>query len=190
MTDETNTTPNEAQEPEEEIQETPTEEVAEEIVENKKEKPAEEVVEDETTAEGEIPPTIESSDISGGKKPAKNKEKKPTKKSIRQKGGKKTPKEDEEGEGEKKSFGKILEEDTERDTNRQWYVIHTYSGYEDQVADSLKQRIETLDMKDKIFDVVVPKEKQIEIRGGKRKKVEKKIFPGYILVKMVLDDND
>lgn len=92
--------------------------------------------------------------------------------------------------GDKKaSFGKVLTEDRERDTNPQWYVIHTYSGYEDQVAESLKQRIETLDMKDKIFDVVVPKEKQIEIKSGKRKKVEKKIFPGYILVKMVMTKN-
>ncbi len=91
---------------------------------------------------------------------------------------------------EKKAFkGKIFEEDKEREENKQWYVIHTYSGYEDQVADSLRQRIETLDMKDKIFDVVVPKEKQIEIRGGKRKKIEKKIFPGYILVSMILTKN-
>jgi transcriptional antiterminator NusG len=89
----------------------------------------------------------------------------------------------------KTSFGKILTEDKERDTNPQWYVIHTYSGYEDQVAESLKQRVETLDMKDKIFDIIVPKEKQIEIKGGKRKKVEKKIFPGYILVKMVMTKN-
>ncbi len=90
---------------------------------------------------------------------------------------------------EKKSFGKILEEDKERDTHRQWYVIHTYSGYEDQVADSLRHRIDTLDMKDKIFDVVVPKEKQIEIRAGKRRKVEKKIFPGYILINMIMTKN-
>jgi len=95
----------------------------------------------------------------------------------------------EEKEAKKTSFGKILTEDKERDANPQWYVIHTYSGYEDQVAESLKQRIETLDMKDKIFDIVVPKEKQIEIKGGKRKKVEKKIFPGYILVKMVMTKN-
>lgn len=95
----------------------------------------------------------------------------------------------EETETKKTSFGKILTEDKERDSNPQWYVIHTYSGYEDQVAESLKQRVETLDMKDKIFDIVVPKEKQIEIKGGKRKKVEKKIFPGYILVKMVMTKN-
>lgn len=71
---------------------------------------------------------------------------------------------------------------------RNWYVIHTYSGYEEQVADSLKQRIESLNMQDKIFDVIVPKEKQIEIKNGKRRTVEKRIFPGYVLVDMIVDD--
>lgn len=66
----------------------------------------------------------------------------------------------------------------------QWYVLHTYSGYEDAVAESLKQRISSLDMQDKIFDVLVPKENQIEIKNGKRKIVEKKMFPGYVLVNM------
>lgn len=70
----------------------------------------------------------------------------------------------------------------------QWYVLHTYSGYEDAVADSLRQRIESLDMKDKIFHVLVPKEKQIEIKNGKRRTVEKKIFPGYVLVKMIVTE--
>ncbi|MFH0912181.1 MAG: transcription termination/antitermination protein NusG [Patescibacteria group bacterium] len=69
-----------------------------------------------------------------------------------------------------------------------WYVLHTYSGYEDAVADSLRQRIESLDMKDNIFHVLVPKEKQIEIKNGKRKTVEKKIFPGYVLVKMMVTE--
>ncbi len=73
-------------------------------------------------------------------------------------------------------------------TPGQWYVLHTYSGYEDAVAESLYQRIESLDMKDKIFHVLVPKEKQIEIKNGKRKTVEKKIFPGYVLVKMVVTE--
>lgn len=66
----------------------------------------------------------------------------------------------------------------------QWYVLHTYSGYEDAVSESLKQRISSLDMQDKIFDVLVPKENQIEIKNGKRKIVEKKMFPGYVLVNM------
>ncbi len=69
-------------------------------------------------------------------------------------------------------------------TDKPWYVIHTYSGYEDRVAENLKQRIETMDMADKIFDVIVPKENQIEIKNGKRKIVERRIFPGYVLVQM------
>lgn len=97
--------------------------------------------------------------------------------------------EESDEEKEKKSFGKILEKDKDRNTHRQWYVVHTYSGYEDQVAEAMRHRIETLDMKDKIFDIIVPKEKQIEIRGGKRRKVEKKIFPGYILVNMIMTKN-
>jgi len=71
---------------------------------------------------------------------------------------------------------------------RRWYVIHTYSGYEDRVAEELKQRIKTMDMGDKIFDVMVPKEKQIVIKNGRRRIVEKKIFPGYILVEMIVTD--
>ena len=72
---------------------------------------------------------------------------------------------------------------------RNWYVIHTYSGYEEQVADSIRQRAESLGMKDKVFDVIVPKEKQIEIKNGKRKVVEKRIFPGYVLVDMIVTDD-
>lgn len=70
-----------------------------------------------------------------------------------------------------------------------WYVIHTYSGYEDQVADSLRQRIESLGMQEKIFNVIVPKEKQIEIKNGKRRTVEKRIFPGYVMVEMIVTDD-
>lgn len=71
---------------------------------------------------------------------------------------------------------------------RHWYVVQTYSGYEEKVAENLKQRVENLGLADKIFDVVVPKEKTIEIKNGKRKTVEKKIFPGYILVDMIVTD--
>jgi transcriptional antiterminator NusG len=74
------------------------------------------------------------------------------------------------------------------DSSRQWYAIHTYSGYEEKVADNIRQRINAVDMADKIFDVMVPKEKQIEIKNGKRKVVEKKIFQGYVLVEMKLTD--
>lgn len=72
---------------------------------------------------------------------------------------------------------------------RNWYVIHTYSGYEDQVAQNLRQRIDSLDMADKIFDVMVPIEKQIEIKNGKRRTIERKIFPGYVMVDMVVTDD-
>ena len=71
---------------------------------------------------------------------------------------------------------------------RQWYVIHTYSGYEDAVSKSLKQRIESLGMEDRIFNVLVPKEKKIKIKGGKRKVTEEKIYPGYVLVEMIVTD--
>ena len=74
------------------------------------------------------------------------------------------------------------------DSARKWYAIHTYSGYEEKVADSIRQRINGVDMADKIFDVIVPKEKQIEIKNGKRKVVEKRIFQGYVLVEMKLTD--
>lgn len=71
---------------------------------------------------------------------------------------------------------------------RNWYVIHTYSGYEDAVAKNLKQRIESLGMEDKIFNVIVPKEKKIKIKNGKRKTIEEKIYPGYVLVEMEVTD--
>jgi len=72
---------------------------------------------------------------------------------------------------------------------RNWYVIHTYAGYEDQVAQNLRQRIDSLNMQEKIFDVLVPTEKQIEIKNGKRRTVERKIFPGYVMVDMVVTDD-
>src|SRR5680860_493470 len=75
------------------------------------------------------------------------------------------------------------------DSSRQWYAIHTYSGYEDKVADSIRQRINAVDMADKIFDVMIPKEKQIEIKNGKRKVVEKRIFQGYVLVQMKMTED-
>lgn len=72
---------------------------------------------------------------------------------------------------------------------KHWYVIHTYSGYEDAVAKNLKQRIESLGMEDKIFDVLVPKEKKIKLKGGKREIIEEKIYPGYVLVEMIVTDD-
>jgi len=72
---------------------------------------------------------------------------------------------------------------------KHWYVLHTYSGYEDSVAFNLKQRIDSMDMQDKIFNVIVPKEKKIKIRDGKRVTVEEKIYPGYVLVEMIVTDD-
>ena len=70
-----------------------------------------------------------------------------------------------------------------------WYAIHTYSGYEDNVARNLKQRVESLGFEDKIFSILVPKEKKIKIKGGKREMVEEKIYPGYVLVEMTVSDD-
>src|SRR3990167_1199385 len=74
-------------------------------------------------------------------------------------------------------------------TERNWYAIHTYAGYENAVARNLKQRIESLGMEDKIFSVVVPTEKKIKIKGGKRVMEEEKIYPGYVLVDMTVTDD-
>jgi transcriptional antiterminator NusG len=72
---------------------------------------------------------------------------------------------------------------------RAWYVIHCYSGYEAKVRHNLEQRIETMQMQDQIFQVVVPTEDEIEVRDGKRRVVERRVFPGYILVQMLLSDD-
>jgi len=96
--------------------------------------------------------------------------------------------EPEEEEAAEKAVAAVPANVFDDGTPGHWYVLHTYSGYEDAVAESLKQRIESLDMKDKIFHILVPKEKQIEIKNGKRRTVEKKIFPGYVLVKMVVTE--
>jgi len=72
---------------------------------------------------------------------------------------------------------------------RSWYAIHTYAGYENAVARNLKQRIESLGMEDKIFNVIVPTEKKIKVKGGKRVEEEEKIYPGYVLVEMIVTDD-
>ena len=72
---------------------------------------------------------------------------------------------------------------------RQWYAIHTYSGYEDAVARNLRQRIESFSMKDKIFNVVVPTEKKIKIKNGRRTEAREKISPGYVMVDMIATDD-
>lgn len=73
-------------------------------------------------------------------------------------------------------------------TSRHWYAIHTYAGYENAVVRNLKQRIESLGMHNKIFQVLVPTERKIKIKGGKRVEEEEKVYPGYVLVDMVVDD--
>src|SRR3954471_3355201 len=75
------------------------------------------------------------------------------------------------------------------DTERNWYAIHTYAGYENAVARNLKQRIESLGMEDKIFNVLIPTEKKIKVKAGKRIEEEEKIYPGYILVDMIVTDD-
>src|SRR3954468_19165357 len=72
---------------------------------------------------------------------------------------------------------------------RNWYAIHTYAGYENAVARNLKQRIESLGMEDRIFAVIVPTEKKIKVKGGKRVEEEEKIYPGYVLVDMIVTDD-
>ena len=72
---------------------------------------------------------------------------------------------------------------------RNWYVVHTYAGYENAVMRNLKQRIESLGMEDKIFNVIVPTEKKVKIKDGKRVEEEEKIYPGYILVDMIVTDD-
>lgn len=74
------------------------------------------------------------------------------------------------------------------DGERHWYAIHTYSGYENAVARNLKQRIDSLGMESKIFDVVVPTEKKVRVKGGKRVTEEEKMYPGYVLVDMIVND--
>ena len=71
---------------------------------------------------------------------------------------------------------------------KEWYVIHTYSGYEDRVKTNLEHRIESMDVGDKIFQVVVPTEDEMEIKDGQRRTVARKIFPGYIMVEMIMDE--
>ena len=82
---------------------------------------------------------------------------------------------------------KEKKEETEQQKN--WYVLHTYSGYEDAVAKALKQRVESLGVEDKIFNVLVPKEKKIKIKAGKRRVIEEKIYPGYVLVEMIVTND-
>src|SRR5688572_21100966 len=82
-----------------------------------------------------------------------------------------------------------LETESEHDDGRRWYVVHCYSGYENKVRHAIEQRTETMGMEDKIFETIVPTEEQMEIKDGKRKVVERRVFPGYILVQMIMDED-
>ena len=80
------------------------------------------------------------------------------------------------------------QEPVEKDDGREWFVIHCYSGYENKVRHNLEQRIETMGMKDMIFDVVIPTQEEIEVKEGKRRSIERHVFPGYVLVNLILTE--
>ena len=84
---------------------------------------------------------------------------------------------------------RAAEQGESREDGRGWYVLHTYSGYEDNVARNLRQRIESMGMEDKIFQVVVPREKKIRVKNGKRRTIEERLFPGYVLVEMIVTED-
>lgn len=94
---------------------------------------------------------------------------------------------DERGTGKKKIPGHIVINKVD-DPNAKWYVVHTTSGYEARVAETLRQRVETMRLEDKVYELLVPTQDRVIIRGGKKATVKEKIFPGYMLVKMFLDD--
>lgn len=75
------------------------------------------------------------------------------------------------------------------ENNKKWYVIHTYSGYEERVRRNLEQRVKSMDAADKVFQVVIPTEKEIELREGQKRQIDQKVFPGYILVQMNMDEH-
>jgi len=77
---------------------------------------------------------------------------------------------------------------TSKDVQPRWYIVHTYSGQEDRVKRNLELRVETMDVQGKIFQVIVPTEEEIEIRDGQRKSVSRRVFPGYVMVQMNMDD--
>ena len=78
--------------------------------------------------------------------------------------------------------------DTRDETQGEWYVIHTYSGYENKVKTNLEQRIANMKMDDKIFEILVPEEEEIDYKEGKKRVVKRKVFPGYVMVNMIMDD--
>jgi len=103
-----------------------------------------------------------------------------------------TPKEevaivDERGTGKKKIPGHIVIAKTD-DPDAKWYVVHTNSGYEARVAETLRQRVETMSLEGKVFELLVPTQDRVVVKGGRKATIKEKIFPGYMLIKMKLDD--
>lgn len=94
---------------------------------------------------------------------------------------------DERGTGKKKIPGHIVIGKTDN-PDAKWYVVHTASGHEARVAETLRQKVETMSLEDKVFELLVPTQVRVVIRGGKKTTVKEKIFPGYLLIKMILDD--
>ncbi len=156
-------------EPKEEVKEEAKEEVVEEKVVEKAEEPEIKEEKEAVSDDSDEPKAVAEENSDKPKEEVVEKEKE--------------KEDDSELDTSKISFGEDEEDE------RLWYVVNTYSGYEDNVAQALKQRIDSMDMNDKIFDVIVPKEKKVEIKNGKKKIVEKKIFPGYVLVQMEIDED-
>jgi len=73
--------------------------------------------------------------------------------------------------------------------DKNWYAVHTYAGHENKVKSTIERRAESMNLKDKIFRILIPTEQELRTRGGKRQEVQRKIFPGYVLIEMVLDDS-
>lgn len=74
-------------------------------------------------------------------------------------------------------------------TDKHWYAVHTYSGHENRVSTNIMRRAESMNLKDKIFRILVPTEQELRVRGGKKQEIQRKVFPGYVLIEMVLDDS-
>lgn len=111
-----------------------------------------------------------------------------SKKSAAQQAAKKVEAEEGIIKKERKPFEGHLVITKSDDPRANWYVIHTYSGHETRVLIGLKQRVETMKLADKILEVLIPTQEQIQIRSGKKQQITEKIFPGYIMVRMILDD--
>ncbi len=94
-----------------------------------------------------------------------------------------------EPEGESASEPVAAEPEAPRDPRTAWYVIHTYSGYENKVRDNLLRRIDSMNMRDKIFQVLVPTEEELEFKDGKKKTVQRKVYPGYVFVEMIMTED-